>query len=223
MTGTRQRCGREFLAASRYSPFYFIGRPKEGRIHRNNAGRRAAGGTGQTGGMVTVRQLDAGEWPLWRAVRLAALAEAPEAFKARLADWDHGGEARWRARWEHSGGCHVVALRDGRAIGMACGLPAQGDTGGEGGVRELRSVWVGPEGRGRGVADRLLATVEEWARRSGGTRLRLAVLPGNAPALALYRRHGFVATDEPGELLSDGVTRERVLAKTLRPGAYPGG
>lgn len=166
---------------------------------------------------VTVRVLGAGEWPLWRAVRLAALAEAPAAFKARLADWDSGGEQRWRARWERPGGCPVVAQLDGRAVGMACGLP------GDGGVRELRSLWVGPEGRGRGVGDRLIATVEEWALRSGGTELRLAVIPGNAPALALYRRHGFVATDEPGDLLSDGVTRERVLVKACGGGASTGG
>lgn len=84
------------------------------------------------------------------------------------------------------------------------------------GVCELRSVWVGPEARGRGVADQLIGAVETWARRSGTTALKLAVIPGNHPAVAVYARNGFVLTVERGDLLSDGVTREQVMAKTLR-------
>ncbi|MFC8829331.1 GNAT family N-acetyltransferase [Streptomyces sp. NPDC057137] len=97
------------------------------------------------------------------------------------------------------------------AVGMASGVP------GDSGVCELRSVWVGPGARGLGVADRLIAAVETWARQSGATTLRLAVIPGNEPAAALYRRNGFVRTDERGDRLSDGVTTEDVMTKTLRP------
>ncbi len=66
------------------------------------------------------------------------------------------------------------------------------------------------------MGDRLIAAVEAWALRAGATALRLAVLPGNNPAIALYERHGFVATREPGDLLADGVTRELVMLKALR-------
>ncbi|WP_371520678.1 GNAT family N-acetyltransferase [Kitasatospora sp. NBC_01300] len=169
--------------------------------------------------MVTLRILTTDDWPLWRDLRLAALSDSPHAFKARLEDWHHGGEERWRARLHLPGAHHVAALLDGpdgpdgpdaTPVGLADGLP------GADGVRELRSVWVGPEARGRGVADLLLEEVERWARASGGTTLRLAVLPGNEPAIALYRRHGFTALAEPGGLLADGVTRELVMAKPLR-------
>ncbi|MBQ0986300.1 GNAT family N-acetyltransferase [Streptomyces sp. F63] len=152
------------------------------------------------------------DWPLWREVRLAALTDAPHAFKARLADWDRGGEERWRARLGTPGAYNVVALLDDRAVGVAGGLP--GDGGGR--TWELRSVWVGPEARGRGVADRLLAAVERQARRAGATQLKLAVVPGNDAAVELYRRHGFVATGERGDILPDGGAREQVMAKTLR-------
>ncbi|MZE80668.1 GNAT family N-acetyltransferase [Streptomyces xinghaiensis] len=159
--------------------------------------------------MLRLRVLTEHDWPLWREVRLAALSEAPHAFKVRLAEWDRGGEERWRARLEAPDAYNVVALLDGRAVGMASGVP-DGN-----GLCELRSVWVGPEARGRGVADELLAAVETWARRSGATALKLAVIPGNEPAAALYRRHGFVATGESGDVLSDGVTREQVMVKAL--------
>lgn len=143
--------------------------------------------------MVRLRAVSTDDWPLWRDTRLAALTEAPHAFKARLADWHRGGEERWRARLELPGAYHVVALLDGRTVGMAGGMPGDG-----GRPPELRSVWVSPEARGHGVGALLIGAVETWALRSGATALRLAVLPDNAPAIALYERHGFVATREPG-------------------------
>ncbi|MER5349850.1 GNAT family N-acetyltransferase [Kitasatospora sp. NPDC002551] len=173
--------------------------------------------------MIDLRVLtpaDPADWPLWRDARLAALADAPYAFKVRLADWPTGGEAQWRARFARPDAVHVVAVpADGRPVGLAGGVPGDGDGDGDG-VRELRSVWVGPQARGRGVGDRLLAAVEAWARRGGGTSLRLAVLPGNAAALALYRRHGFVDASEGGDAGGAaggdaGGTAERVMVKRL--------
>ncbi|MFJ7996825.1 GNAT family N-acetyltransferase [Streptomyces sp. NPDC096310] len=160
--------------------------------------------------MVRLRVLRTSDWPLWREVRLAALEDAPYAFKSRLADWHSGGEERWRTRLALPAAHNVVALLDGRTAGMASGLP------GDGGTYELRSVWVSPHARGRGVADRLIAAVRTWARTSGATALKLAVFPDNEAALALYRRNGFVVTGEPGDLLPDGVTRELVMVNQLR-------
>lgn len=160
--------------------------------------------------MVTLRVLTTDDWPLWRTLRLAALTDAPQAFKVRLADWDRGEEDRWRARLEIPGAYHVAALLDGHAVGMASGLPGDGD------IRELRSVWVSSEVRGRGIGNRLITAVETWALRSGGAALKLAVLPGNEPAMALYQRNGFIATGEPGDVPPDGTVREHVMVKTLR-------
>ncbi|MGW3570735.1 N-acetyltransferase family protein [Streptomyces sp. NPDC000941] len=160
--------------------------------------------------MVHLRVLTKGDWPLWREVRLAALGEAPQAFKARLADWRSGGEERWRERLEMPDAYNIVALSGGRTVAVASGLP------GDNGVYELRSVWVSPQARGRGVGGRLIAAVERWALQSGATTLKLAVIPGNESAIALYQRNGFLITEELGDLLADGVTRERVMVKALR-------
>lgn len=104
---------------------------------------------------------------------------------------------------------NIVVLLGDQTIVMASGLP------GDSGVCELRSVWVSPQARGGGVGDRLIAAVKTWARQWGATTLKLAVIPGNEPAIALYRRNGFVVTGELGDLLSDGVTRECVMVKAL--------
>lgn len=158
--------------------------------------------------MVHLRVLTVDDWPVWRDARLAALADAPHAFKSCLADWHRGGEDRWRARLALPGSYNLVAVLDSGVVGMASGVP--GDD-----VCELRSVWVGPQARGRGVGDRLIAAVEAWARRCDASALKLAVIPGNEPAVALYRSHGFVDTDEYGDVLSDGVSREHVMVKPL--------
>lgn len=55
-----------------------------------------------------------------------------------------------------------------------------------------------------------------WAEATGAAVLKLAVLPGNDAAAELYLKNGFVLTDEPGELLADGVTRENVMVRALR-------
>lgn len=140
--------------------------------------------------MVISRVLTLDDWPVWRAVRLAALTESPGAFVATVADWHRGGEEEWRARLALPGSHNVVAVLDGRPVGVARGVP-----GADG--HELRSVWVSPEARGHGVGDRLLTEIEGWAARSGARVLRLAVFAGNAPAVALYERHGYVLTGEP--------------------------
>ncbi|MFC5657036.1 GNAT family N-acetyltransferase [Streptomyces nogalater] len=160
--------------------------------------------------MLHLRVLTMSDWPLWREVRLAALSEAPHAFKAGLAEWHNGGEERWRERLAMPATYSIVTLLDGRAVGMAAGLP------GDGGACQLRSVWVSPQARGHSVGDQLIAAVEGWARQRGATTLKLAVLPGNEPAVALYQRNGFIDTGELGDLLPDGVTRERLMVKVLR-------
>ena len=75
-------------------------------------------------------------------------------------------------------------------------------------------MWVSPAARGRGVGDLLISAVERWAVERGAKMLRLAVMPDNGKAIALYERHGFADTGELGDLLPDGVRRELVMAKS---------
>ncbi|WP_166378209.1 GNAT family N-acetyltransferase [Catellatospora methionotrophica] len=162
--------------------------------------------------MIELRVLTTDDWPVWRELRLAALTEAPYAFGSRLADWQGDGDRpeRWRARLAIPGSYNLVATLDGRPSGMAGGVPTDDRA-----VAELISMWVAPAARGRGVADRLLAAVEAWARQGGADVLKLAVADGNDAAAALYRRHGFQLTAEPGDLMPDGVFREQIMAKAL--------
>ncbi|MFI5491829.1 GNAT family N-acetyltransferase [Actinoplanes sp. NPDC051859] len=152
------------------------------------------------------------DWRLWRELRLLALEESASAFGSQLADWQGDGdrEERWRARLSLPGSYNLLAITAGRPVGMASGIPNENKR-----TIELISMYVAPSGRGQGVGDRLVQAVAQWAVQAGARRLRLAVVAGNSHAEALYRRQGFRATGELGEVLPDGVRREHIMAVEL--------
>lgn len=128
-------------------------------------------------------------WEEFRAVRLASLADAPEAFGSRHDDWVDASEEQWRSRLTNVP-LTLVARVDGSPVGVACGMPVGDDE------VELISMWVAPSARGRGLADRLVAGVVAWA----GERDRstyLMVREGNHRAIAAYARAGFVDRGVP--------------------------
>lgn len=162
--------------------------------------------------MIELRRVTADDWATWRPVRLAALADAPNAFGSRLVDWQDAPENRWRTRLSLPGAVDLLAVdteRD-RPVGMASGVPDADDPH----RVELISMWVDPAARGRGVARLLIDAVATWAVEHGAHELVLSVMPDNLGAQETYVRTGFVHTAEPGEPLSDG-RRERVMRRTL--------
>ncbi|WP_293760876.1 GNAT family N-acetyltransferase [uncultured Aquitalea sp.] len=65
-------------------------------------------------------------------------------------------------------------------------------------VMNLHDLAVRPAARGRGLARRLLAAVEEEARRLACARLTLEVSPDNQTARRLYRSAGFCDSHPDG-------------------------
>jgi ribosomal protein S18 acetylase RimI-like enzyme len=151
--------------------------------------------------MMRIRVLTPDDWPIWRDLRLAALAEAPDAFGSTLADWQDAPAGKWRERLSLPGSHNLAVIVDDRPAGMASGVPSDED-----GVADVISMWVGPTARGRGAGDLLLTTIAAWARANGARELRLMVRCDNAKAIELYRRNGFKENDvvEDGEF---GMTR----------------
>ena len=132
--------------------------------------------------MVTIERVTADEWDLWRPLRLAALADAPEAFGSKLADWTGDGdtEERWRARLDEVP-VNLVARLDGEPAGI---VSLTEDA-------ELISMWVAPRARGRGVGDALIDALLDQARERGLSRVVLAVRLHNDHARRAYERAGF--------------------------------
>ena len=149
---------------------------------------------------MTIRRLAAADWPIYRALRLRALADSPDAFAVTLAEQLARPDAAWAGRLALAAAAHdelpLLAEHDGAPAGLAW---AKAD-GADPAVAELFQVWVAPEARGQGIAARLLRTAIDWARERGFRAMTLGVTEGDTPAVRLYLREGFRNAGEPAPL-----------------------
>ncbi|MBB5897807.1 GNAT family N-acetyltransferase [Kutzneria kofuensis] len=141
--------------------------------------------------MITVRAVGVDDWATWRELRLAALADAPDAFGATLREWQDADEQRWRDRL--AVGRNLVAEFDDKPAGMVSGFDNPD------GTLELGTLWVTPDARGRGVGEALIDGLVDWA---GERTVRLEVVTSNTHARDLYRRNGFVDEQQVGDRLT---------------------
>jgi GNAT superfamily N-acetyltransferase len=143
---------------------------------------------------MTVRRLRADETALFRALRLRALADAPDAFAHTHAEISAKPDEYWQELTRSVTGpdrhAMFVAEVDGTAIGMAFGLLDREQTA----RAHLGGMWVAPEARQQGCGRALFDAVVAWARERGFTGLALWVTEGNKAAITLYERLGFTPT-----------------------------
>jgi len=154
----------------------------------------------------TVREISASDWRIWRALRLRALREDPDAFASTLATAlerdTQDGEAYWRGYFTRPGPV-LIAEVDGAPVGMARVVV-------EDGPAHLYSMWVAPEARGRGVGARLVITcIDRLAAHHPGRVLRLEVVESNLSARRLYSRCGFTVVG-PNPEDEDEIVMEHV-------------
>lgn len=95
-------------------------------------------------------------------------------------------------------GAFLVALLDDRPV--ACGGLRTRDPGlPEGGVGEVKRMWVDPSARGRGLARAVLAGLEEAGRALGLDRLVLETGVAQPEAIGLYASAGWERVAPYGE------------------------
>ncbi|MGH3274049.1 MAG: GNAT family N-acetyltransferase [Streptosporangiaceae bacterium] len=168
---------------------------------------------------IEIRRLHPGDWAALRAMRLAALAEAPYAFASTLEREGAFDEQEWRSRLAttvHFGAWDPAPDPrdpDPRLVGLAATFPERPAATERPEAPEqpaapaspavtwhLVAMWVSPEHRGQGIADRLVAAVCELARARGAGQVALWVADANPRARVVYRRLGFRPTGQRGIL-----------------------
>ena len=137
------------------------------------------------------------DWREYRAIRLRALADSPDAFASTLAREEGRPDAEWANRVAAAADAKyhlpLVARLGTRFVGLAWGRIMESDPS----VAYLFQMWVAPEARRFGVGRLLVEAVIDWARHAGARQLELEVTCGNAPAWTLYSRAGFQPVGEP--------------------------
>ncbi len=164
---------------------------------------------------MVIERLRDDDWQSLRDVRLAALADAPHAFCARLADERVYGREKWisflgAAAW-------FVARRDEAPVALAAGMTGVRDP-----EPELISMWVAPAERGRGIGSALTRAVLDWARAEAADTLALWVTDGNVAARRMYERFGFAATGEWAPTPHTAATGEIRMRASLDDGIPSG-
>lgn len=146
---------------------------------------------------VRVRTLGEEDWQEFRAIRLAALRDSPDAFAADADDEEEFEEDFWRLRMRRS--VRIVALHiDGEAVdtGRPVGVVSLGEgKDEEGRVAEIFGLWVAPDARGTGVATKLVEASADRARHDGRTHVSYWVGTDNGRAVAFASGIGFRPTD----------------------------
>lgn len=142
----------------------------------------------EAGVTMRVRKVGPDDWVVWRLLRQRSLTEDPQAFAASVERWtgDQDREENWRSRLAGPGSS-FVAEHGAAPVGLVGMRPNDHDNG-----LQLISMWVAPSARGHGVGRALVGRVISEA---AGRPLWLRVLDGNATAIRLYQRCGFVLDD----------------------------
>ncbi len=164
---------------------------------------------------IIVRRFASDEWSLYRALRLRALQDAPDAFGSTYAHESQRTDREWRARLADG----VAASRQlplvAEVDGEPCGLAWMRLTDEEPMVAHLYQMWVTPECRRRGVGRELLDMSVQWARTAGAHVVRLDVTVTNRPAAQLYDRAGFRPVGNPTPLRPGSALLSQRLERSL--------
>ena len=148
---------------------------------------------------LTLRRAELGDEPILRELRLEALSKAPDAFGSTYEREVARTTADWR-RWM-SPGVTFILYEAEKARGMVAGVRDETDPA----IAHLMAMWVHPQTRGSGGADKLVTAVVAWAQAEGAKIVRLKVIQGNDRARHFYERMGFRGTGREELRQRDGL------------------
>lgn len=150
----------------------------------------------------------------YREIRLAALADSPEAFSSTLEREAEFSEQTWRQRlgaspsflaWHGGAVAGTVTALSGEIAGLP-DFP---------GAWHLVAMWVRPAARRHGIGRLLVQTVTDQAAAAGAPSVLLWVFDANERARALYERMGFRATDRTGARPGNPQDIEHLMIREL--------
>ena len=127
----------------------------------------------------------------FRAVRIKALTESPEAFGTTLERALQRDLESWRIQLESTVAGNQrntqLAFAGLDCVGLAAlyekqNIPREG---------EILMMWVAPRQRGTGIAKGLLENLLDWSRETEFNRVTLAVTESNQRAIQFYKTFGF--------------------------------
>lgn len=143
-----------------------------------------------------IKLLTPGDWLAWKHLRLEGLKNDPEAFGASYEEECNQSDVEIRAYLEKS---TVFGAFEGTELVGCAGFYTL-DTLKKKHIGFLYGMYVCPEQRGKGIADKLVRIVIDHAK-SRVLQLHLTCVTTKTAAFQLYQKHGFrVFGTEPRSL-----------------------
>ncbi len=161
---------------------------------------------------ITIRHAKPADVESFRALRLEALKNHPDAFGQAYADAAAKENEYWlnRLNINEVEDALFFAEKDSQLIGMtgihrSMAVKAKH-------AAMIWGVYVKPEWRGNHISESLIQSCVEWAKTQGVVIVKLAVVTGNLSALRCYEKCGFKTYGtEPKAIFYDDVYYDEYL------------
>ncbi|MEQ1951695.1 GNAT family N-acetyltransferase [Mesorhizobium sp. CN2-181] len=170
-----------------------------------------------------IRLLTANDAAAFRALRIMALRESPDAFTASIEEEEAFSDDEMAARAvPEAPGLFLGVFVGNELVGMAGYIANPRPKTRHKGV--MVAVYVAPQWRAEKLGRRLVEAVVDHARSVGATLLHCTVRADNVPARRLYLSLGFVPYGlERDAIFADGrFFDDELLALDLRDGSHRG-
>ena len=151
---------------------------------------------------------------VFKAVRLRALRDAPEAFSSTYAKEAQFSDSEWLTRVERMNGERGVGFlaMDG---GTPCGIVGSFLDEKDSTRAWIVSMWTAPKHRRQGIGRLLMREAADWASLRRVHHLRLMVTSNNEPAIRFYERLGFTRTGRTERYPNDPAVFEYEMARSI--------
>lgn len=148
---------------------------------------------------IVIEEVQATDWERLRELRLRAVTDSPKAFSDSVLEIKSKPKEFWIEGISRG---HVfVAKFDDEWVGMAVFIK---DSNGEWSVK---SLWVDPKHRGKGIGGEFIKTIIETARKDELNGIRLDVNTESEEIINFYKSFGFEITNTiENKQRSDGTS-----------------
>lgn len=167
---------------------------------------------------IEIVKLTSADWLEYKALRLRALKEDPQAFGASYQTNLEYPDTEWKRRLENASKGEInwllFAKKNNKLVGMIGAFIEDGDTD----TVSIFSVYVPTEERGKGISNKLMDSIlKELLQKPFLKKVKLMVNKDQMAAVGLYKKFGFKETGIQhfkmgnGEL-ADELVMERPLS-----------
>lgn len=148
--------------------------------------------------MVDIIRAREDDWSLVREIRLRSLSTDPDAFGQSWERESTYDDDAWTTRVQDA--AWFLALENEQPVAVVASRHEADSPENE---RELQAMWVTPDARKSGIAQKLAEAVCSWANEDGADTVTLYVGPENTSARKTYEALGFADTGDRWEVEAD--------------------